>query len=321
MDRAYNKAQRLLQIETLLACHPEGLSQAEIARKINVHRSTITRYIADLPPYIAIDRKGNLKLDMNASLINLQLTMHEAMAVHIAVRLLYACLDKNTRHASSAIRKLGIAMEKWMKPLSVHLIKTADELDNKSNDERFLKVFETLTEAWAKSLKIKIWYQDKTHELHERIIHPYFIEPYPLGQGIQLICYSEAHSALRVYKVERIRDAELLQEKYSIPESFDPFSLLKKSWNVWLSEKECETVRLRFDRTAAERVKETRWHVSQTIEDQADGSILFSCTVVEPLEMLPWIRSWGGSVEVLEPQWLRDRLCDDARILKTLYHA
>ena len=48
------KASRLIQIEALLLAHSEGLTQAEIARRLNVNRSTILRYMADiaadLPP-------------------------------------------------------------------------------------------------------------------------------------------------------------------------------------------------------------------------------------------------------------------------------
>ncbi len=46
MNRDEEKAQRLLRIEKLLWAHPEGLTRAEIARRLNVNRSTITKYLA-----------------------------------------------------------------------------------------------------------------------------------------------------------------------------------------------------------------------------------------------------------------------------------
>ena len=52
---AVTKAMRLMQLETLLLAHPAGLSQAEIARRLGVNRSTINRYMADLPGNIYID--------------------------------------------------------------------------------------------------------------------------------------------------------------------------------------------------------------------------------------------------------------------------
>ena len=62
MNRAQEKSQRLLQIEQLLWAHPEGLTRAEIARRLGVNRSTITKYLAkdQLPKGIYEDRRGRL---------------------------------------------------------------------------------------------------------------------------------------------------------------------------------------------------------------------------------------------------------------------
>lgn len=48
MKRAESKSIRLNQIEVLLMDHPEGLTQAEIARRLGVNRSTILRNLADI---------------------------------------------------------------------------------------------------------------------------------------------------------------------------------------------------------------------------------------------------------------------------------
>lgn len=52
MNWGQEKSQRLLQIEQLLWAHPEGLTRAEIARRLGVNRSTITKYLkaGQLPP-------------------------------------------------------------------------------------------------------------------------------------------------------------------------------------------------------------------------------------------------------------------------------
>ena len=67
MIRAEEKAQRLLQIEKLLWAHPEGLTRAEIARRLGVNRSTITKYLDtdQLPKgiYEAEDGSKRLVLD------------------------------------------------------------------------------------------------------------------------------------------------------------------------------------------------------------------------------------------------------------------
>ncbi|MEN6410406.1 MAG: helix-turn-helix domain-containing protein, partial [Anaerolineaceae bacterium] len=106
------KSDRLGEIEQLLLAHPEGLSQAEIARRLGVHRSTITRYLPNLPGPVYIDfLDGNKwKVDRQAYLVNVRFTLDEAMAIHLATRLLATRMERQNPHAASALRKLGTAL-------------------------------------------------------------------------------------------------------------------------------------------------------------------------------------------------------------------
>ena len=54
------KGERVAQLELLLRSHPEGLRRAEIARRLGVHRSTISRYVEDLSKHIDIYEDNNL---------------------------------------------------------------------------------------------------------------------------------------------------------------------------------------------------------------------------------------------------------------------
>ncbi|NLV60739.1 MAG: HTH domain-containing protein, partial [Spirochaetales bacterium] len=54
------KGERVAQLELLLHSHPEGLRRAEIARRLGVHRSTISRYVDQLKEYIDIYEENNL---------------------------------------------------------------------------------------------------------------------------------------------------------------------------------------------------------------------------------------------------------------------
>jgi len=47
--------------------------------------------------------------------------------------------------------------------------------------------------------------------------------------------------------------------------------------------------------------------------------MLWRGRIAEPQEMMPWIRSWGAQVEVLEPQGLRAALGEDMRKAAELY--
>ncbi|MGV2436472.1 MAG UNVERIFIED_CONTAM: WYL domain-containing protein [Anaerolineae bacterium] len=60
-----------------------------------------------------------------------------------------------------------------------------------------------------------------------------------------------------------------------------------------------------FDAKHQRRLSESRFHFSQELEVQADGRVLFRIQVSHWKEVMPWIRSWGRSVVVINPPSLR----------------
>jgi len=332
MNRAEEKAQRLLQIERLLWAHPEGLTRAEIARRLGVNRSTITKYLDQdqLPKGIyEDDLDGNkLKMDRNADLTKTSFSLHEVLAIHLATRLLATCTDKQSPHAASALRKLGIALQRLDKNVSDHLLRSADVMDEEAafRDPVYLDVLEKLTEAWSAGRKVRISYQKPGGRITEYTFSPYFIEPYAVGQAAHVIGWREPVEAgvtiqpgLRTLKIERIRAAQITYERYEIPADFDPLALLRDAWGIWYSDERPVEVVLRFHPRVALRVRETRWHASQQIEDAADGYLIWRGRIAEPQEMLPWIRGWGADCEVLAPAELRENLAAEARRLAAVY--
>ena len=316
MDRAANKAARILQVETLLLAYPEGLKPAEIARKLKVNRSTIGRNLDDLPKHIYVDDldDGKWKIDWDSYLVNIRLSLHEAMAVHLATRLLAKWSNRRNHHAAAALRKLGISLKSLAPFVSDHLLASAEVMDDEAQyyDPVYLRVLETLTRAWSKKRLVKIKHQnEKTGKITPYKFAPYFIEPYPLGQTTHVIGYIYPENKRLTFKLERIRDIEPLDdEEYIIPDTFNPRELLAHAWGIWYTEDEPEKVELKFraDPQIVSRVKETRWQSGETTKDLPDGSLLWTAEIDEPREMLPWIRGWGADVEVLEPGGLRKSL-------------
>ncbi|MCX7855958.1 MAG: WYL domain-containing transcriptional regulator [Anaerolineae bacterium] len=325
MEKASNKMGRLSQIESLLLAHPEGLSQAEIARRTGVHRSTINRYLPDLTFHYGIyeTEDGRLAINRAHYLTNVRLTLHEAMALFLAVRMMVARTDRHNPHAASAIRKLALALERLAPFASRHMLQAADEMDDparRRDDPVYLEVLEALTLAWAERRKVHVWHQhEETGRVYEYDFSPYFIEPYPVGQTAHVIGFREPPGAIRTFKIERIRRIQRLPHSYEIPADFDPRALLEDAWGIWYTDEEPVEIVLKFHPRVAHRVRETRWHRSEQIEEQPDGSLIWRARVAEVQEMLPWIRGWGADVEVLAPQELRERMMGEARRLAQMY--
>lgn len=322
MKRAANKAERLLQIQALLLAHPEGLPQAEIARRVDVHRATIHRYLPDLDRFCVYETPdGKLAIDRDHYLTDVRLTLHEAMAFHLAARLMATRTDKHNPHAASALRKLGLALESLAPFVSDHLLTSADVMDDQArrHDPVYLEALETLTRAWSMGRKVSLKHQMADQRVFEYTFAPYFIEPYAIGRTTHAIGWREPPNALRTFKVERIKAITILEEAYTIPDDFDPRDLLADAWGIWYTEDEPVEVAVRFYPRVAHRVRETQWHRSERVDEQPDGSLIWRAEVAEPQEMLPWIRGWGADAEVLAPEALRQKMAADARRTATRY--
>ena len=325
MNRAQEKSQRLLQIEKLLWAYPEGLTRAEIARRLGVNRSTIGRYLQKnhLPPGIyEDDLDGNrLKLDRAADLTKATFSLHEIMAIHLATRLLATRTDKQNPHAASALRKLGMALQRLDQNVSGHLLRSAAAMDEAAayRDPVYMDVLQKLTEAWSSARKVEVSHQMDDGRVFTYKFSPYFIEPYAVGQTAHVIGLREPPGAVRTFKIERLRSAEILREGYEIPADFDPTAMLSNAWVIWYTDAEPVTIALKFHPRVAQRVEETRWHHSQELSHEADGSLLWRAQIAEPREMLPWIRGWGSDVEVLEPAELREEMMGEAKATAEQY--
>ena len=323
MNRAEEKSIRLLQIEQLLWAHPEGMIRSDIAKKLGVDRSVITKYMdkGHLPPSIYEDDDGRLKLDRSADLTKAAFNLHEVMALHLATRLLATRFDKHNPHAASALRKLGKALQRLDQNISQHLLRSADVMDeeNAFRDPVYLDVLEKLTVAWAAGRKVKISHRMPDGWVGDYVLSPYFIEPYAVGQTTHVIGLREPPNQIRTLKIERIRSAEILAVPFQVPDSFHPRALLRDAWGIWYTEQAPQQVVLKFHPRVAERVQHSRWHRSQELEPQPDGFILWRAKIAEWQEMLPWVRGWGADVEVLDPTELRAELEKEVKKMMRVY--
>ena len=321
-ERKFENLDKLIQ---LLLDNPQGLRKAEIARRLNVHRSTAAEYLDDLshmhiPVYEPSE--GRFAILRDRYEVKISVNMHESLALHLAARLLTTRTDKHYPHAASALRKLGRAIEGLAPLISNHMQQSANVLDgdHRRRDPIFMQALETLTQAWSQGRKVRLTHEMEDGKVHTYLFAPYFIEPYAVGRTLHVIGFREPPGKLRTFKIERIRTIQLSDETYSIPAGFDPGDQLKDAWGIWYTEGEPEEVRLWFSKKVARRVSETDWHhTGKIVQENEDGSIVWTARVAEWQEMLPWIRGWGADLEVLRPEELRQALKREARGLAGLY--
>lgn len=321
MAHSESKFQRLAKIESLLFNHPEGLTQAQIAKHLGVNRSTIHRNLADLvaPVY---EENGRILIDRESYLVNIRLTLHEAMCIHLAGRLMTTSLDRQNAHAASAFKKLGMSLERLAPRISRFVAFSANNFadESKVQDPHYIQVLEKLTLAWAKNQCVEVWYKKALEgEIKKYTYCPFFIEVGAIGQSIYSIGKILPTNEMRTFKLERIARIDLLNEFYEVPDDFDPEKLLAKAWGIWFTDQEPVEVVLKFSQRVAPRVRETRWHPSEEVIICEDGSLLWKGWIAEPKEMLPWIRGWGGDCEIVAPDNLREGLVEEVRRMMGVY--
>ncbi len=320
---ALDKAARLNKLQHLLFRNPQGLTARELANICGVTPRQIQRDIetlhdAGVPVYPVGEEKGIPRYSVLPGhfLPPVHFNLNEATALYVAARLLARYSDENNPLIIQALAKLAGAMPE---PLAAHVHNTIRSLAYKPKNPAFASVFETITCGWAERKKVKIWHQASDSEhIHDYVIAPYFIEPSSAGYSTYVIGYSTYFDDIHTFKVERICQAQLLEESFELPEGFDGTELLKDAWGVMYG-KEVVEVRLRFAPVATRRIKESVWHPSQRIEDCADGGCIVTFKINHTLEIEHWLMGWGDRVEILSPPELRAKMAEEARRMAGVY--
>ena len=320
------KSQRVRRIEHILVANHlarrPALTLRELAGRFDNSEMTIRRDVEELSRDIPlhIDR-GRIIIDpgWDVPVQPVFLKLEEAAAVFLAARLLVRYSDEPNSAVVSALTILADALPHT---IAEHVRRTS-LLAAAEPDPQFAQVFSAITCGWAEQRRVRIHYRGVgSEEVQERVIHPYYIEPGPLGYSLYVIAHSEERDAVRVFKVERILEAELLADQFSLPADFDPLRYLAAAWGVMGPDyvgQEPITVKLHFKPAVTRRLRETRWHPTQqitTCEENGcplarDGGCDLTVQVAETLEMIPWIKGWGSNVVVLEPAGLRDEIAAD----------
>jgi len=109
---------------------------------------------------------------------------------------------------------------------------------------------------------------------------------------------------MRTFKIERIRDVALTPESFEAPGA-EIDGMFERAWDI-IADQEPVDVVLRFSPAVSSRVREAHWHPTESVSEEADGSLIWRATVAGPIEIRIWILGWGDDVEVLEPASLRD---------------
>jgi proteasome accessory factor B len=310
IGRKRDRLARLLSVASILYSRgndDRGVPVAEIAQLTGMTTRTVYRDIRALEDELSMPvfeaGRGRYGIEKKYFLPPLRLSVPEAIVLFLATRLIARWSDEYDQAVISAFTKLADLLPQ---PIARHVTAAMLSVGQHSANEPFTRNFANVARGWADGRVVQMSYEAADGERKQTRVHPYFLEPDAAGRSVYLIAFDETAQAMRTYKVERIVGSTLTTDRYEIPASFDPDRWLEHSWGIWSSEgTPTETIRIRFDRSFAHRVREAIWHRSQTLVELPDGGVELTVQVAGIIEIRPWILSWGDGVEVLGPPALR----------------
>ncbi len=179
-------------------------------------------------------------------------------------------------------------------------------------------VFDMVLQGVSKSKKLEIsYYSVFNRETTERIINPLHLVLY-MGNW-HIIAFCETKQGIRDFALSRIRSVVVLEE--SIPKKYTEINIkeqMDRAHGIFF-DGEKKQVTLRFNRCISDYILEQIWFQGQEIRKEQDGNLLLTFFVTDFREVTREILSFGGDVEVLEPEPLKEIIGSHVRKLKEIY--
>lgn len=165
-------------------------------------------------------------------------------------------------------------------------------------------VVRAVEEAINKEQRLALRYWSPRGELTERRVDPYLL--WYADARLYLVAHCHLRGALRTFLIDRIRDIELLEHSFEVDPSFDARAFTGSGLSTWTGER--YRVELCFTPPVAHLAYERRFHPTQQVERQDDGSNLVTMHVAGLPHVAAWVASFGGQVVARAPAALVERV-------------
>jgi len=286
-----------------------GVPLAELAKRLGVSNRQVQVYVeqammcgrypfsgGDFVDVILSGDRVFVHLDQDLG-TPAQFTRQEALALSAALGAVQASRgEPYAGIAASALRKIRAR-------LSTDVQERVAEMEHRfaipSDDRDVAERFSTIARGRSEQRAVDLhYYTASRDEMNRRRVHPYLLVQ-NLGFWY-LVAHDGKSKEERIFKVERIKDATLTDEKFSVPASFDP--------RRYAPARIFETTvvrqaRVRFAPPLARTVLE-EWPRAR-LQKESGGRVVARLDFSRTEGMAAWIVSMGDRALVIEPDDLR----------------
>ena len=186
-------------------------------------------------------------------------------------------------------------------------------LENIPSGQDFLAL---VLQAMKKSKLLNITYKSYWSE-HKHIfpVAPYCVKLF--RQRWYLVGNSVNEDIIRIYALDRVMEANLLDDAFKYPKKFNPENYFKHCFGI-IHDEDCplETVKLKVSHDQANYLRSLPLHPSQKELVHTSEYSIFSVEVRPTFDFQQELLWNGDALEVLEPLWLRQEM---ANIVKQMW--
>jgi predicted DNA-binding transcriptional regulator YafY len=248
-----------------------------------------------------------------SSFPTLQITEGELFALVVAEKALQQYRGTSfERPLLSAFRKMEQSLPDTIS-LNISEIENAISFQTRAEPIQDLQVFDTLARATANHQQLELTYRKPGQkQTEQRVIDPYHLAN--INGEWFLFAYDHLRADIRTFVPARIKHIRPTGKRFPRPEQFSLEQRLRGSFGVHSGKGEHDVV-IRFDETAADYIREKKWHSTQELKELRTGGVELRMTLSSLNEVERWILGWGGKARAIRPAELVEAVATAARKL------
>jgi predicted DNA-binding transcriptional regulator YafY len=316
--------ERVMKLDMCLRS-PGRHTASSLAEHLEVSERTVRADIAFLrdryhAPIECTRQAGYHYTDLNWRLPSIPLTRGELFALTLGARMLEAYAGSAyATQLRSAVARLAerLPEAEWL-----DLQQLADErlvFRAGATTDLDPEIWHQLEDACRE--KRRVWMRYRTasrgDEVSERELDPYLLHIYR-GTNPYVIGWCHKRQEVRWFRVDRILQLRVLPQHFEIDPAFDP-----KDHLALIFQHEVggipQQVEIWFSAQSAPFVRERRWHPTQVIHENPDGSLVLQMTVRGMKDVKRWVLGYGQEAVVKSPPELVAMVKQEVEGMKQQY--
>lgn len=244
-------------------------------------------------------RKGFHYTEEVSAFPTLQITEGELVALVVAEKALQQYRGTSfEKPLLSAIRKME---ESLPDTISLSLAEVEQTISFRTRAEPILnlEIFDALAKATASRRQLELFYRKPGQSKAERrIVDPYHFAN--INGEWFLFAFDHLRKDIRTFAPARIKKLKETGSTFERPKQFSLEQRLRDSFGVHSGKGEHEVI-IRFRASAADFIREKKWHPSQTLRALKNGDLELRMRLSSLAEVTRWVLSWGGNAVPVKP--------------------